>query len=93
MFDLYRIVIPRIQPYWENVAYALLYEISVVEIIRQRHKDDPRKCCMELFEDWLTTSHGAKPKIWSTLLDKLKEVKDLTAAREKIMEELIKSNA
>ena len=92
MIELTRIVILRIQPDWEDVAYALRYEISVVEKIRQKHKDDRRKCCRELFIDWLLTSHGAKPKIWATLLDNLKEVVLLVAATEEIMEELIKSD-
>ena len=64
----------------------------MVDKIRQKHKDDPRKCCRELFIDWLSTNNGARPKIWSILLHKLKKVEELTAAREEIMEELIKSD-
>ena len=41
-------------------------------------------------EDWLSTDHGASPKTWSTLLDKLSKLKDLTAARNNIMNKLEK---
>ena len=82
-------VIPRINAVWEDVAYALRYEIHTVESIRSKHKNDPKNCCRELFKDWLTTNNGAAPKTWSTLLDKLKNVGDLVAARETIRKELV----
>ena len=92
MIELIRIVIPRIQYDWEDVAYVLHYEKPLIEWIRRNHEYNPKKCCRELFIDWLSTRNGAEPKKWSTLLDKLKEVEELTAAREEIMEELIKSD-
>ena len=89
MADINKIVIPRIQAEWQDVAYALCYKICEVKAIRTDNKNS-KKCCQELFEDWLSTNHGAGPKTWSTLLDKLDEVKDLTAARNEIMSELEK---
>lgn len=86
MQDLLKIVIPRINAEWENVAYALCYSIPNVKTISRKHKDDPEKCCKELLTDWLTTNNGARPKTWSTLFDKLNEVSELTAAREEIIE-------
>ena len=90
MGDMNKIVIPKIQAEWEDVAYALCYKIPTVNAIKAKCNDNPKRCCKELFKDWLSTDHGASPKIWSTLLDKLKEVEDLAAARDEIMEELKK---
>ena len=61
--------------------------------IRSERNKNPTKCCKELFEDWLVTRNGAKPKTWQTLLEKLKEIKDLHAVTEDITEELIKMNS
>ena len=90
MGDINKIVVPKIQAEWEDVAYALRYKISTVKAIKAKCNDNPKKCCKELFTDWLSTDHGAGPKTWSTLLDKLKEVEDLAAARDEIMDELKK---
>ena len=89
MGDLISIVVPRINADWEDVAFALRYEIPAVKFIRSKHNNDPKKCCKELLMDWLTTNNGIGPKVWSTLLDKLKNVGELTAAREEIRKELI----
>ena len=88
MGDLNKIVIPKTQVEWEDIAYALCYEIGTVRGIRAKHNNNPRKCCKELFEDWLSTDHGVGPKTWLTLLDKLKEIEILTAATDEIMDDL-----
>lgn len=90
MADVNTIVIPRIKAEWEDVAYALRYKIVQVNAIKAKHNGDPKKCCRELFIDWLSTAHGVSPKTWSTLLDKLKEVEDLAAATHEIINELKK---
>lgn len=81
-------VVPKIKAVWDDVAYALRYEIYTVDSIRSKYNSDPTKCCKELFRDWLTTNNGAGPKTWFTLLEKLKNVVDFAAAREVIMKEL-----
>ena len=83
------IVVPRINTVWDEVAYALRYDIYTVESIRTKHNNNPKMCCSELFKDWLITNNGSGPKIWSTLLKKLKNVVDLAAAREVIVKELV----
>ena len=88
MADLNNIVIPRIKAEWKDVAYALRYKIVTVNAIKQKHNENPKKCCQELFEDWLSTNHGVSPKTWSTLLDKLKEVEELSAATQEIISKL-----
>ena len=89
---LNEIVVPKINAYWEDVAYALRYQIATVESIKSKNYQDPQRCCKELFRDWLTTNNGATagPKIWLTLLDKLRNVRELAAAREDIEKELVK---
>ena len=79
MFDLVKIVIPKIMNEWEYIAYAFHYDIATIEAIKICGYDDPKTCSKEFFKDWLTTDHGAKvdPKVWSTLLDTLKEIDDI----------------
>ena len=90
MADLNIIVIPRIKAEWEDVAFALRYKIVTVNSIKEKHKENPKKCCRELFKDWLSTDHGVSPKTWSTLLNKLKEVEDLATATQEISNEIEK---
>ena len=93
MGDLFHIVIPRICAYWEEVAYALYYDIHIVDNIEAKCNSNPTKCCQDLLKDWLKTDHGkqAGPKTWSTLLDALKRVEGLTASRENIIQDLSNS--
>ena len=80
MFDLTKIVIPRIMNKWDYVAEALRYDLSIVEAIKVKEHQDPRQCCREFFKDWLMTNNGARagPKVWSTLLDTLKKVDEIS---------------
>ena len=89
MKDINKIVVPRIQAEWEDVAFALRYEISRVDAIKANNKDNSKKCCKELFINWLSTKHGVGPKTWSTLIKELKEISDLEETIKEI-EELAK---
>ena len=88
MGELNKIVVERINAEWEDVAYALRYEICVVESIKVRHNNDPKKCCKELLIDWLKTNHGVGEKNWSTLLKSIGEVESLMAANDDILKDL-----
>ena len=88
MHHLNKIVIPEVAAEWKDIAYALDYNISTVKQIQSKCKEDPEKSCKELFEDWLSTDNGIKPKTWQTLMDKLKEVDKLHSATEKITKKL-----
>jgi len=90
MGDLNVIVVPKIMAYWEDVAFALRYKIHVVEGIREKCHTDPKKCCQELFKDWVTTANGVSPKTWSTLLNKLTLVLELYAVTKEIRREVSK---
>ena len=89
MHDLNRMVVPKVSAEWEDIAYALQYDIPAVEKISVKCKENPTKCCKELFKTWLATDNGAKPKIWQTLMDKLKEIEELGGVTEEIMKKLI----
>ena len=92
MCDLNKIVVSEVAAKWEDIAYALRYKILTVELIKSNHKDNIN-CCKELFKDWLTTDNGAKPKTWETMLNKLKEIKELHAVTESITEKLIQMDS
>ena len=74
MIELTKIVTPRIMNQWEYVAEALYYDIATIEAIKQKGREDPKQCCREFFKDWLTSNNGTGPKVWSTLIDALKDV-------------------
>ena len=81
MFDLTKIVIPKIMNEWEYIAEALRYDLAAIKAIKEREREDPKKCCRELFKDWLMTNNGAEagPKVWSTLLDTLKQIDEIAS--------------
>ena len=49
---------------------------------------DSEECCKTLFEDRLSTDHGAAPKTRSTLLHKIKDVDSLAATVDDIKRQL-----
>ena len=81
MFLLNEIVIPNIMNQWEDIAYALRYDIATVTAIKDQEHGNPRRCCREFLRDWLTTDHGSRagPKVWSTLIDALNEVDEISS--------------
>ena len=87
MFQLYKIVVPKILAHWEEVAYISFHcDISKVEAIEAKQNGDPKKCCQELVKHWMQTE---KAKTWETLLKQLKEVDKLTANVEEILHQLL----
>ena len=87
MWDLIKIVIPKTKSEWEYLAYSLQYDVATVRAIKKDCKDS-EQCCKTLFEDWLSTPHGASPKSWSTLLQKIEEVDNLFTTADDIRKEL-----
>ena len=75
MFELTKIVIPKILNKWEEVAEVFHYDIPTIEAIKEKERGDPKKCCREFFKDWLQTKHGADvgPKVWLTLIEVLEK--------------------
>ena len=89
MKQLMNKVIPRIAADWRQLAFMLDFDISRVNIIKQKGRDDPESCCCELLCEWLSTDHGTKPKNWETLLVALKQIKKLTSVTEEIEKDLM----
>ena len=87
MWDLIKIVIPKIKADWKCLADSLQYDIPTIKEIDKTSLDSGQ-CCEKLFEDWLSTNHGAAPKTWQTLLQKTKEVDILCDAAYDIEREL-----
>ena len=90
MYELNEIVAPKIMGEWEQLAYCMRYEPGEVEAFK-RDSNDPKKCCMKLFRNWLTTDHDPIPKTYQTLLNHIEKVNDLATASEAIKRKLINS--
>ena len=88
MWNLTKMVIPKIKAEWENVAYSMGYESDTVNAIEKECHGKLDKCCQKLFSDWLTTDHGCTPKTWGKLLERIKDVDELKAAAENISMEI-----
>ena len=86
MKDLHKNVFPKIAAEWRKVADFLYYDIATIKLISETGKEDPMKCCIELFTDWLTTDNGLAPKTWSTLIKTVKEINQLSGVGEQIEE-------
>lgn len=87
ILDLINIVIPKVKPYWEILAYSMGYGIYDVKGWERDGKDS-HKQCYKLFEDWLTTGRGCTPKTWEKLLERVRAVDELAAAAKVIENEL-----
>ena len=88
MRPLLRFVIPRIAFMWRTVADFLDYEINTIELIAEKYNREPQKCCDGLFRDWLTTNNGVKPKTWTTLMTRIREIGQLGMAISEIERDL-----
>ena len=88
MFELIEIVAPKVMAEWESLAYCMRYTTAEVAAFKKDAKD-LKECCRNLFDRWLTTSHGPKPKTYQTLLKHIKKIMNLQAASKAIEKELI----
>ena len=88
MRHLHQLVIPKVAAKWIVVAEFLEFKQPTIEMIEEKGRSDPEKCCAEVFRQWLNSDCGVKPKTWSTLIKTLKQIKDLTAVTEEIEENL-----
>ena len=89
MWELTRIIIPKVKAQWKELAYCMRYSIGDVDGFDREGRDLTDRC-EKLFGNWLTTNHGPTPKTYQTLLKYIKDVDNLAAASEEIEEELIK---
>jgi len=87
---LHEIVVDRIASKWEKVADYLGFELEYKELIRRTCNQDPLNCCVKMLEDWLGSNRGVSPKSWPKLIETLREIRELTATTEKIVNDLKK---
>ena len=71
-------------------CFYLNYKVATVNSIKQSHHSDSKRCCRQLFTDWLEINHGVKPKNWGTLLNTIAESEEFTKTAEDILEQLEK---
>ncbi|XP_065887370.1 uncharacterized protein [Dysidea avara] len=83
MSALQTIVTPEVCHKWSEIAIQLDFSLPRRKTIKDKCREDPEKCCTEMFDYWLSTDDGVKPKTWKTLLYVLRNMK-LTAALENI---------
>ena len=85
---LHQYVFDHIAYKWKEIADILEFTIEQKELIKETEKEDPRKCCVHLFEKWLSTSNGIGPKTWGTLLEELDNSGRYEAAIDEIKRNL-----
>jgi len=88
MKRLHQLVIHKVAAEWKTIADFLDFESSAISIIQDQCRDNPTKCCAELFREWLHNNRGLQSKTWSTLFDALRNVKQLAAVTEEIEQKL-----
>ena len=82
-----RIVVPRIAPQWEDVAYELLISDDSIETFKSDYKDT-KCCCKKMLKAWIRADIGEPPKTWNKLVTAISKVEDLQKATEEIKEQL-----
>ena len=87
MKHLNKYVIPKIADDWKRVADSLEFDIYTIRKIERKFSNN-LESCDEMMRDWLSTDIGIKPKVWSTLIAALKDVKQLTASVEEIEQDI-----
>ena len=88
MLELMKIVIPKIQAEWKTLAYCMRYTPQEVEMC-EKESNSVTESCKKMFDIWLSTHHGPRPKTYQILLKHIKKVDELTVASEEIERELI----
>lgn len=88
MWELIKIVVPRIHAEWKSLAYCMRYDIGEVESFKE---ESSKACTVSLLANWLSTNHGPTPKTYKTLLQHIKRIDDLVAVSKEIEMELIKA--
>ena len=89
MWELIKVVIPKVKAKWDSLAFCMRYTPEEVSGFKKDSQDSD-ECCKNLFTNWISTGHGPYPKTYQTLLEHIKEIEDLKTASEKAEEELIK---
>ena len=79
-------MVPEIATQWESVAVNLQLSDSRINVIKEEGNKIPDNCCREVLIQWIgTTTDGT----WTTLLDAVKQVDDLSEAHDKIKQNVL----
>ena len=89
MWDIIKIVFPKIRGEWKYVAHSMRYTPDDVKTFKKDSRDS-KESCYNLFTDWLTTNRGITPKTWRKLIERIKDVEELQNVAESIEEEVKK---
>ena len=87
MKQLHQHVIPNVAAHWRKVAEFLELKISAIDLIEEKCRGDPTRCCEETLREWLKTDYGVGPKTWSTLIAILKGIARLKGVAEDLCHE------
>ena len=88
MKHLNKYVIPKIAMYWKKVADSLEFDIQSICLIETTYLEDNLTSCDRMMRDWLSSDAGIGPKNWSTLIEALKDVTELTATVKEIEQDI-----
>ena len=88
MKRLHQLVIPNVAAEWRTIADYLEFTLPTIKVIEEQYRNDPIKCCAEMFRQWLSSDYGVRPKTWSVLIKTLKEIEQLSTAAKEIEQNL-----
>jgi len=72
MKQLHKLVIPKIVSNWQEIAGFLDYTGPTISAIHKSCNEDDWDCCVEMLRDWLSTENGCAPKVWHTLMERMR---------------------
>ena len=88
---IHKLVVPKISSHWESVAASLQLDGAHIEVVEQRCRGEPRKCCVDMIENWISSDKGLSPKTWPVLLQAISRTSpELVVVASDIKEALIK---
>ena len=88
MKNLHQLVVLNVATEWKTIADYLEFKLPMINIIEEKCRYDPVKCCTELFRQWLSSDYGIGPKTWSTLIKTLKQIGQLSMVTNEIEQNL-----
>ena len=89
MWDLIKIVIPKVKAEWKDLAYSMGFKIADIKALEtDSNLRNLESQCEKLFENWLSGARGCTPKTLGKLLERIEAVESLFSAAEDIKKEL-----
>ena len=84
MKDLHQLVIPSVASKWKMLADYLEFKLPTIRNIEDQYRNNSVECCTELFRQWSSRDCGMRPRTWLTLINTLKEIKQLSTVAKEI---------